>query len=219
MEISFLGTNQLNYIYVESTVNATVTNQTVQDLGNASQPQRFIVEGGKSQNGTRIHNYRVPLNVGDAIGFEFNSTQQVGFSIYYVAEGQPPYTWYSENTTRMRSGLIALRSGTYDFAFTINSPDANVTFNTWKVSWDPTGVLFKESGGSSSAFGGMGWGISYLEPLPRSFVVGSARQRPPTSQDPKNLPEGGRRIPHTGPHEPPRSGAHAKSMLLRGPDT
>jgi hypothetical protein len=172
MEIGFLGTNQLNYIYVEPTVNATVTNQTVQDLGNASQPQRFIVEGGKSLNGTRIHNYRVLLNEGDAVGFEFNSTQQLGFSVYYIAQGQPPYTWYSENTTHMRSGLIALRSGVYDFAFTVDSPKANATFSTWRISWDPSDVFFKESGGSSGAFGGMGWGTSYLEPTPRNFVVG-----------------------------------------------
>jgi len=69
--------------------------------------------------------------------------------------------------------LIALRRGVYNFVFTANlSIKANVTFNAWRMKWDPSEVLFRESGGSSGGMGGIGWESFYLEPLPKSFVVG-----------------------------------------------
>jgi hypothetical protein len=143
---------------------------TIEYLGRVNLPQRFVAERNQFQYGTRIHSYQILLSVGDAIGFEFNSTQQVGFSIYTP---DPSLRWYSENTTHLRSGLIALRSGVYNFVFTTISPiDANIIFNAWRMKWDSSDVLFRESGASSSGFSAIGFGSFYLEPLPKNFVVG-----------------------------------------------
>jgi len=152
------------------------TYYTVENLGRVSLPQRFVVERDQFPYGTRVHNYQILLSMGDALGFEFNSTQQIGFSVY-TPDVQSSHLWYSENTTHLRSGLIALRRGVYNFVFTTNSPmEANVTFNAWRMKWDPSEVLFRESGGSSGGMGGIGWGSFYLEPLPKSFVVGRTWQ-------------------------------------------
>lgn len=169
--IKILDTSKVPLV-VYHFINNTGIYHTVENLGRVSLPQRFVAERNQFQYGMRIHSYQILLSVGDAIGFEFNSTQQVGFSIY--APGvQPSHLWYSENTTHLRSGLIALRRGVYNFVFTANSSiKANVTFNAWRMKWDPSDVLFRESGGSSSDMGGIGWGSLYLEPLPKSFVVG-----------------------------------------------
>jgi hypothetical protein len=169
--IKILDTHKAPLVVYHS-INVTGMYHTIEYLGRVNLPQRFVAERNQFQYGTRIHSYQILLSVGDAIGFEFNSTQQVGFSIY--APGvQPSHVWYSENTTHLRSGLIALRRGVYNFVFTANlSIKANVTFNAWRMKWDPSEVLFRESGGSSGGMGGIFWESFYLEPLPKSFVVG-----------------------------------------------
>lgn len=169
--IKILDTHKAPLVVYHS-INVTGMYHTIEYLGRVNLPQRFVAERNQFQYGTRIHSYQILLSVGDAIGFEFNSTQQVGFSIYALGV-QPSHVWYSENTTHLRSGLIALRRGVYNFVFTANSSiKANVTFNAWRMKWDPSEVLFRESGGSSGGMGGIFWESFYLEPLPKSFVVG-----------------------------------------------
>ncbi len=149
----------------------------IHTLGNVSLPLRFTIEGKQSQYGTKTRSFSANLTVGDAVELQFSSTQTVDFAIYApgatnLSYGLQSYQWYSENTTHLSSRLIALRPGAYSFTFTTSAPEANVTFDAWKMKYDMHDVLFMESGGSSSAFGGMGFSSFFLGPPPVSFVVG-----------------------------------------------
>ena len=71
--IKILDTSKVPLV-VYHFINNTGIYHTVENLGRVSLPQRFVAERNQFQYGTRIHSYQILLSVGDAIGFEFNST-------------------------------------------------------------------------------------------------------------------------------------------------
>ena len=148
--------------------------------GRVETPQSFNVStvtlGGVTQVEKQI--YQVLLNEGDAIAYSVNSTRPIDLQITFTQQNtvnnQSGSDWYTANSvTSVRYGLVSFERGLYSFIVSPSTQNpAKVTLNIWRIGWNPSEVLFKSSGGASSAFGGVGWFSFYLEPLPRSFVVG-----------------------------------------------
>ena len=155
----------------------TNTNNYNHTLGNFSLPLKFTLIGKQNQNGTKTRSFSAILNEGDEVELRFNSTQTVQFAIYApggtnLSNITQSLQWYSENTTHLRSRLIALRPGAYNFTFITIAQETNVTFDAWRMKYDLHDLLFAETGGSSSAFGGVDWGSFFLGPPPGNFIVG-----------------------------------------------
>ncbi len=148
--------------------------------GRVETPQNFNVSTATLGGVSHIENqiYQVLLNEGDAVAYSVNSTRPIDLRITFTPgnaiSNQSSADWYTAySVTSVRYGLVSFTRGLYSFIVSPSTQNpAEVTLNIWRIGWNPSVVLFKSSGGASSAFGGVGWGSFYMEPLPRSFVVG-----------------------------------------------
>jgi len=125
--------------------------------------------------------YRVVLNPGDCIGYDYSASGPVDFTLYRPKtpgeKGNATVLGvkcHEETGTAPRSReYIALTRGEYNFVFNATPPtSANVTINIWRIETDKENVLFIERGSHSSDLGGMGSLCFYPRELPRRIVLG-----------------------------------------------
>ncbi|MCK4583523.1 hypothetical protein KAU18_09445 [Candidatus Bathyarchaeota archaeon] len=125
--------------------------------------------------------YRVILNPGDCIGYDYNASEPVDFTLYSPETpglgGNETY-WgvkcHEETGTspKLRE-FIALTRGEYSFVFNAAPPTlANVTFNLWRIARNKENVLFLKRGSHSSDLGSMGTMCFYPRELPERIVLG-----------------------------------------------
>lgn len=170
------------YHTVMSTGN---TNPDIWFIGDkrVQMPQSFHV--GRNSTGVNWtvtkHVFSVTLNPGDCIGYGYNASKPIDFTIYRPEtpgyEGNATI-WgvkcHEETGTSPRSReFIALTRGEYSFVFNAPPPtSANLTLNIWRITRDTENVLFIERGSHSSDLGSMGTMCFYPRELPERIVLG-----------------------------------------------
>jgi len=161
------------------------TNPDVWFMGDkrVQMPQSFHVERNTTDASWTIkkHVFSVTLNPGDCVGYDYNASKPVDFTLYSpktLGYRGNVTVWgvkcHEETGTSPRLGeFIALTRGEYNFVFNETPPtSANVTINIWRIERDKENVLFIERGRHSSDFGGMGSMCFYPRELPWRIVLG-----------------------------------------------
>lgn len=130
--------------------------------------------------------YSVILNSGDCIGYYYNASEPVDFTIYRPetpGHGGNVTVWgvkcHEETGTSPRLyEFMALTRGEYNFVFNATQhTSANVSLNVWRIERNEENVLFLERGSHSSDFGGMGTLCFYPRELPERIVLGRTWSR------------------------------------------